>query len=321
MGASPRGVDWDEDGDIDLISGENNGKVMLFENVSLSGNPIPDLTRVGYIQANNVDIDVGSLSVPLVDDWNEDGKKDLIVGSDTGYIYLYLNTGTNAAPLFTNQTRIEADGGAIYYRKNCPRIADLNEDGLKDLVVTGLEGACLFWPNYGTNAAPVFHEEYELSDYQVLVDPTPGGYNWCHFDVCDWNEDGHVDLLYTKWESEIKVYLHGNHHIGCLAEPINPPINIPAQGGSFSCRLTLSNGSAHDILLDAWTDAVLPNGALYGPVREKVGVTLPAGATWRFTIHEYVPGYVQTGLFSYNLCVGKMGSGCFVIGGFDFTKL
>jgi len=236
--------------------------LFLLFNAILSGQ---DITQVGYIQANNVDIDVGSLSVPVVNDWNEDGKKDLIVGSDTGYIYLYLNQGTNAAP--------------------------------------------------------VFNEEYELTDYQVLIDPVPGSYNWCHFEVCDWNEDSHVDLLYTKWESEIKVHLHGNHHIGCLAEPINPPINIPSQGGSFSCSLTLSNSSSHDIFLDAWTDAVLPNGALYGPVREKADVTLPAGATWRFTISEYVPGYVQTGLFSYNLCVGKMGSGCFVIDGFNFTKL
>lgn len=318
MGASPRGVDWDEDGDIDLISGEYNGKVMLFEN---TGGLVPNLTQIGYIQANNVDIDVGNLSVPVVNDWNEDGKKDLIVGSDTGYIYLYLNMGTNAAPVFLNSVRIEADGSPIYYRKNCPRIGDLNEDGLKDLVVTGLEGACLFWPNQGTNAAPLFNEEYELTDYQVLVDPAPGSYNWCHFDLCDWNEDSHIDLLYTKWESEIKVYLHGNHHIGCLAEPINPPINIPSQGGFFSCKLTLSNSSTHDILLDAWTDAVLPSGALFGPVREKVDLTLPAGATWKFTVSESVPWYVQSGLFSYNLCLGKMANGCFVIDGFNFTKL
>ncbi len=321
MGASPHGVDWDEDGDIDLISGENNGKVMLFENTGLGSEPVPLLTQIGYIKANNVDIDVGSLSVPLVDDWNEDGKKDLIVGSDTGYVYLYVNVGTNAAPVFLNSERVEADGSPIYYRKNCPRIADLNEDGLKDLVVTGLEGSCLFWPNYGTNSAPIFHEEYELTDYLVLVDPDPSGYNWCHFDVSDWNEDGHVDLLYTKWESEIKVYLHGNHKIGLLAEPMNPPIYIPSQGGSFSCRLTFSNNSSHDVLLDAWTDAVLPSGGLFGPVRQKADILLPAGATWRFTINEYVPWYAQAGLYSYNLCVGKMGGGCFALNGFEFTKL
>lgn len=50
-------------------------------------------------------------SVPCVVDWNEDGKKDLLVGCFwNGYIYLYLNSGTNNAPVFTTGTKLKADG-------------------------------------------------------------------------------------------------------------------------------------------------------------------------------------------------------------------
>ncbi len=48
----------------------------------------------------NIDVRIGHL-VPAVMDWNGDGKKDLIVGQFSGgQIRLYLNTGTDAKPVF-----------------------------------------------------------------------------------------------------------------------------------------------------------------------------------------------------------------------------
>lgn len=70
------------------------------------------------IEANNIAIDVGSYCVPNVCDWNNDGMKDLLVGVgvgaspyiDTGKIRLYLNSGTDASPVFTTFTWIQAGG-------------------------------------------------------------------------------------------------------------------------------------------------------------------------------------------------------------------
>lgn len=318
MGPSPQGVDWDEDGDFDLLSGEYNGKVALFLNTGTPTSPV--LTSAGYIKSFTTDIDVGSLSVPEVNDWDEDGRKDLIIGSDAGYIYVYLNTGTNSAPAFGTSFRIQAGGSDIDKNKCNARIADLNEDGLKDLVLAWIEGSCLFWPNYGTNAAPVFDEFYELTGFTDPVDPDPANYNWSHFCVTDWNEDGHPDLLYTRWESEIYVHLHGNHNLECHLDPLNPPVVIPAQGGNFRCRITMTNNNSMDVVLDAWTEAVLANGNLFGPVREAVDRNFPAGATSQYTIRERVPGFVQPGNYSYRLFLGKMGGGYYVMDGFDFVK-
>ena len=322
MGASPRGVDWNEDGRIDLISGEYEGTIKLFINTG-SGSPgaPPDLTDAGYIQANGVDIDVGRLSVPEVNDWNEDGRKDLIVGCDAGYIYVYLNVGTNAAPVFGGYSQIEADGATIVRSKNCPRIADLNEDGLKDLVLAWIEGSCLYWPNRGTNAAPVFGEEYELATYTEPIDPEPGAYNWSHFDVCDWNEDRHPDLVYTRWESDLKVHLHGTNNIECHVDPVNPPVVIPGGGGSFVYQVSVTNHSAYDIPLDLWTEFVLPNMNPYGPVRQVAGRILPAGATRQFPLMEWVPGYAPPGAYNYNLFLGKLGSCYYLHDGFALTKM
>lgn len=55
-----------------------------------------------------IDVDVGHL-VPVVIDWNEDGKKDLLVGQFSGgKIRLYLNQGTDAAPALKDFSYLQA---------------------------------------------------------------------------------------------------------------------------------------------------------------------------------------------------------------------
>ncbi len=55
-----------------------------------------------------IDVEVGHL-VPDVVDWNNDGKKDLVVGQfKPGGIQLYLNEGTDAKPVFGEGTFLAA---------------------------------------------------------------------------------------------------------------------------------------------------------------------------------------------------------------------
>lgn len=80
--------------------------------------PIPEqpvtLAPPQNLTSNGSIIDVGYNGSPLVVDWNGDGLKDLITGQfDWGYLLLYLNSGTNDAPLFTTYTLLEADGVVI----------------------------------------------------------------------------------------------------------------------------------------------------------------------------------------------------------------
>jgi hypothetical protein len=60
-----------------------------------------------------IDVEVGHL-VPCVVDWNGDGKKDLLVGQFAGgKIRLYLNQGTDNAPVFKDFTYLQAGGKEI----------------------------------------------------------------------------------------------------------------------------------------------------------------------------------------------------------------
>ena len=67
------------------------------------------------IQANGINMKVDTYaSAPCVVDWNDDGKKDLLVGCFfSGNVHLFLNSGTNSAPVFTTGTMLQADGTVI----------------------------------------------------------------------------------------------------------------------------------------------------------------------------------------------------------------
>ena len=58
-------------------------------------------------------LSVYGFSSPAVLDWNNDGRKDLLVGDYEHYIYLYLNQGTDARPSFNGRTRLTSGGSAI----------------------------------------------------------------------------------------------------------------------------------------------------------------------------------------------------------------
>jgi hypothetical protein len=60
-----------------------------------------------------IDVEVGHL-VPTVMDWNGDGKKDLVVGQFSGgKIQVYLNQGTDSAPVFKSGAFLKAGGTEI----------------------------------------------------------------------------------------------------------------------------------------------------------------------------------------------------------------
>lgn len=79
--------------------------------------PTPVLLEGEYIRDDSGDIDAGLWSVPLVYDWDNDGRKDLLVGQryddgkeSHGYVSFYENIGTDGTPHFNGSIRLETDG-------------------------------------------------------------------------------------------------------------------------------------------------------------------------------------------------------------------
>lgn len=83
---------------------------------------IPQYDKSKMIEANGESITVGTgedaynlgFASPCVVDWNEDGKKDLLIGHYTkGRIRYYENIGENSNPIFSSFEYLVADGDTI----------------------------------------------------------------------------------------------------------------------------------------------------------------------------------------------------------------
>ena len=74
-------VDWDGDGDLDLVTDGPDGPVW-YENIGSQQKPVMQLR--GALLKTKVH---GHNPTPYVVDWNGDGKPDLIVGTQDGFFY------------------------------------------------------------------------------------------------------------------------------------------------------------------------------------------------------------------------------------------
>ncbi len=181
----------------DLIAGDCEGYLTLF--LETGGG----LHNAGHIQRDSsgaiVDIRVSANSFPFINDWDEDGKKDIIMGETqpvppaTGTIRIYINDGTNFNPAFRNHTLVYAGGEQLYVDHSDPVVYDLDGDSIKDLIVGNVNGYLYFFENIGTNSLPLFAAEYETlrTTDGFFID----SYDHSRSNLVDWTGDGDLDIV------------------------------------------------------------------------------------------------------------------------------
>ena len=87
---------------------------LIFLNAGVLQAEEPELEAGVYIYDGSQPLGVDRHSTPTVVDWNNDGKKDLVVGQyGYGYIWLYLNQGTDRNPVFNGGSLIQSGGSPI----------------------------------------------------------------------------------------------------------------------------------------------------------------------------------------------------------------
>ena len=73
----------------------------------------PELMNGVLIESGGSPISLSQMSAATSVDWNNDGKKDLILGEGAGYVYFYANTGTDEDPQFNGGVRLTSSGSPI----------------------------------------------------------------------------------------------------------------------------------------------------------------------------------------------------------------
>jgi len=180
--AVPFLVDFDSDGGLDLLSGSANGNVTLFSAMQMSKG------QLSFQAGKGIGLPVMPGAVPFVADWDNDGRKDLLVGLSDGSVKLFLNTGLEVAPAFGAGQDLAVAGSVLNVGgKAAPVVVDLNADGAKDLVVGNAAGQVLAFLNQGTDAAAQLAAPVLLAQLSGAAVPAS----------VDWDADGQRDLLVT----------------------------------------------------------------------------------------------------------------------------
>jgi hypothetical protein len=159
---APELVDWNNDGHTDLLVGQADGRIALFINKGVVGHPIfSGFTYLKYLNGEDIYSQDSHAAcgcfgggppcaTPRVVDWNNDGRKDVIVGSwgavNNG-LMAFLNVGTDAAPSFRQIQYCMLCNSLQRSYSGMPYIVDWNGDGILDIVSGDMASTYLSLPN------------------------------------------------------------------------------------------------------------------------------------------------------------------------------
>ena len=175
--------------------GDYRGQVWLYLNV---GNKFsPQLTTAGKITVAGKAIDVGDNAAPVVVDWNNDGKKDLLVGSRDRNLLLYINTGSNEKPVFS----VEQVVANVNHSSAHPDVSDLNQDGKMDLLLGDEDGYFYFYKNIGRDNQPEFSGSQPIDEF-IKVNKE------ARLDLFDWDQNGMPDIIASGEEGRLLVFFN-----------------------------------------------------------------------------------------------------------------
>ena len=199
----PFAVDDDLDGNKDLLVGTREGTIALFTNTGTDDNP--EFKDYYLLKAGEEPIDAGTHAAPFVVDYNNDGAKDLLVGTGEGYLTFFANRGSSSRPVYGPPVVLkDAQGAEITVGSYCtPQVVDWNGDNKKDLLLGSGEGTLSVYLNQGTDSNPLFSSARPVEADGALLDV---GSFAAPF-MADWNGDGKQDMLVGDGEGYIHLYL------------------------------------------------------------------------------------------------------------------
>ena len=197
-------VDYDNDSAKDLLVGNGEGALVYYSNQGSNTLPVFS-SPIVLKDAEGLEIAVDSYCTPCVVDWNEDNKKDILLGSGGGTLSLYLNRGSDSEPLFAPPCSIEVEGVELAAGSfAAPFVADWNGDGKKDLLVGDGEGYIHLYLNISKNNEPqlISSGNVKISDQDLKVDGSAVPF------LVDWDNDGRKDLLVGSIQGYIYLFTH-----------------------------------------------------------------------------------------------------------------
>ena len=133
-------LDWDGDGDLDLVVGIDNGNLVLRINEGTATKPAYATETTEILIGDKQASVPGGYAMPVAADWDGDGRIDLLSGNKEGTVYWFRNVSDDKIKLTAPQAitrggdRADAKPTAPVYRVQVD-VADFDGDGDLDLLV------------------------------------------------------------------------------------------------------------------------------------------------------------------------------------------
>ena len=232
---TPTAVDFNGDGFLDIVCGDEDGRVAFIENTGKVVDGMPQFLPPRYFRQFAADVKFGALSTPYAFDWDGDGDEDLICGNSAGYISFIENLG--GTPTRWAPPRYLSAGGKLIREQAGPNgsiqgpaeakwgysilsVADWDGDGLPDIMTNGIWGKIIWYKNIGTRTAPKLAAGRPVELTLPAGVPTPAlAGNWWKPQgrelstqwrttpqMVDWNGDGLMDLVMSDPDGYLALY-------------------------------------------------------------------------------------------------------------------
>ena len=279
---TPVSVDWDGDGDIDLISGDEDGRVALIENTGKAQFRPPV-----YFQQEAEYVKFGALVTPFGFDWDGDGDEDVVAGNTAGYIGFIENLDGGDPPKWAAPQYLEAGGKRIRIQAGpngsiqgpaeakwgytTLSIADWDADGLPDIIANSIWGKVEWYRNIGTRREPKLAPAQPVGRQPTR---TPAWTWWKPQEpafvtqwrttpfAIDWNKDGHMDLVMLDQEGHLAFFQRDRHDLMPGARIFGLHLNDGWAGKSGRRKLHIvdwDGDSDLDILINSTSASLLRN--------------------------------------------------------------
>jgi hypothetical protein len=259
-------IDWNKDGYVDIIAGDEDGKISFLKNTGKFEGGVPVFLQPRFFQQEAAYVDFGALVAPRIFDWDGDELDDIISGNGVGNIGFIKNLG-GLQPSWDRPQLLESEGKPIrILPKGAPwgyttiDVADWNHDELPDILVNHHHGNVLWYENIGSRTTPKLSEaraiEVEWNGEPQRPEWVPGKsqgnellapWRTSPF-VMDFNSDGLNDLVMMDYQGYLSVYLREQsngeliltHPQRSFVFPSGEQILINQRTGSSSGRLKIT---------------------------------------------------------------------------------
>lgn len=230
----PVAVDWDKDGDIDLVVGQEDGRVAFVENTGELVNNIPQFKLPEFFKQQADEVKFGALVTPYSIDWDNDGDDDLICGNTAGYIGFIENLDGVNPPKWAEPVYLKADNEVIRIQAGyngsiqgpCEAkwgyttlsVGDWDSDGMNDIIINSIWGKILWYKNIGTKTNPKLAKAQPVQVEWNGKNLAPTWNWWKPEDdnlvtqwrttpfMYDWNKDGLMDLIMLDHEGYLAFF-------------------------------------------------------------------------------------------------------------------